>query len=255
MNDSVDLRDVLASWPYDPEHDARFARGSDGRELLQVRTPLGLEQYELEGRPDGLRPHGMVSALEFQFQRLAETRITGAEASFALSAADCAELFNEGTLYYYRYFHLFQLKDWLRTARDTARNLQLFDFVHRHAGRVEDQDYLEKWRPYLVRMHAVASAMLALDKGAHDEALKLVNAAANRIESLEELDDETFKFERERSGLALRELAQQILKHKPVSAIERLERRLRRAIETQAFERAAELRDRIRELKDRKETQ
>ena len=251
MSDLVDLRGVLASWPYDPEHDARFARGSDGREILQVRTPLGLEQYELEGRPDGLRPHGMVSALEFHFQRLAQAKIAGGEASFTLSPADCAELFNEGTLYYYRYFHLFQLKDWLRTARDTARNLQLFDFVHRHAGRVEDQDYLEKWRPYLVRMHAVASAMMALDKGAHDEALNLVNTAANLIGTLEELDDETFKFERERSGLALRELAQQIQKNRPVSAVETLERQLRRAIESQAFERAAELRDRIRELKAR----
>ena len=250
MSDSVDLRGLLASWPFDPENDARFARGDDGRELLQVRTPLGIEQYELEGRPDGLRPHGKESALEFQLQRLAKARAAGQEAAFELGGQECAELFHEGTLYYCRYFRLFQLKDWPRTVRDTSRNLKLFDLVHHHAKRAEDQNHLERWRPYIVRMNAAAAAMLALDKGTHDKALDLVNAAASRVEELEELDDETFHFERERSLNALRELARQIQKNKPVSQLERLERQLHRAIESQAFERAAGLRDRIWELKN-----
>ena len=65
MSDSADLRKILKSWPYDPEQDARIIRGDDGRDLLQVRTPLGIEQYEMDGRPDGARPHGMESALEY----------------------------------------------------------------------------------------------------------------------------------------------------------------------------------------------
>jgi hypothetical protein len=250
MSDSVDLSGLLASWPFDPENDARFARGDDGRELLQVRTPLGIEQYELEGRPDGLRPHGRESALAFQMQRLAKARDAGQEDDFKLGAEECAELFHEGTLYYCRYFRLFQLKDWERTIRDTARNLKLFDFVHRHAEREEDQNHLERWRPYIVRMNAVAAAMLALDKGVHEEALNLVNGAVGQIEVLDEVDDETFLFERERSLNALRELAKQIQTKRPVSNLERLERQLRGAIESQAFERAAQLRDRIRELKN-----
>lgn len=249
MSDVVDLRSLLASWPYDPEQEVRLLRADDGRQIMQVRTPLGIEQYELEGRPDGVRPHGMESALEFHLGRLAAAKAAGHEADFELSPADCAELFSEGTIYYYRYLRLFQLRDWPRTVRDTARNLRLFDLVRRYAAREEDQTYLEKWRPYLVRMNAAAAALQELEKGAHTRALSLVRTAISRIEALAELDDETFKFERERSLLALRELAEQVQKSKPVTELESLERQLCQAIETQQFERAAELRDQIREVR------
>lgn len=247
MSDSVDLRDLLAKWPYDPDNDARLTRGDDGREILQIRTPLGIEQYELDGRPDGLRPHGMGSALEHQQLHLARAKAAGRE--FALGAEDCAELFTEGTLYYYRYLRLFQLRDWPRTLRDTARNLRLFDLIHLHAAREEDRSYLEKWRPYLVRMSAAAAALQELEKGAHNRALEIVQQAIRRIEELEDIEDETFHFERERSLLALRDLAGQVEKTRPVSELDLLERQLNRAIESQEFERAAQLRDRIRSLR------
>ena len=56
MSDSMDLRKTLQAWPYDPEQDARVLPGEDGRQIVQVRTPLGIEQYEVGGRPDGARP-------------------------------------------------------------------------------------------------------------------------------------------------------------------------------------------------------
>ncbi len=249
MNDSMDLRKILQRWPYDPEHDARVLHGDDGREILQVRTPLGIEQHEMDGRPDGARPHRLSSALEFYERRLEEFRIAGPEAEFELSPEECAELFSEATLYYFRYVRLFQLQDWARTVRDTARNLRAFDFVHRYARQEEDQQHLEKWRPYILRINACAAAMLGLEQGAHQKALRIVNEAIAKIGALEEMDDESFQFERERSLTALRELASQIRKDRPLSELERLEHQLRRAIETQDFERAAELRDRLRELR------
>jgi hypothetical protein len=249
MNDSPDLRRILKSWSYDPENDARIAHGDDGREILQVRTPLGIEQYELDGRPDGLRPHGMESALDFYQQRLNQAKFSGREGEFELSPQECSELFHEGTLYYFRYVRLFQLKDWPRTIRDTARNLRAFDFLHRYARREEDQQFLEKWRPYILRVNASATVMQAMEKGAYQEALQGAQEAIRKIEALGELDDETFKFERERSILALRELESQIQKNRPLSELEQLEHQLRRAIDRQEFERAAQLRDRIRVLR------
>lgn len=245
----MDLRAFLQSWPFDPDQDARFAQGDDGREIVQVRTPLGVEQHELEGRPDGLRPHGMESALEYQTQRLRRLQAAGEEASFELNPADCAELFAEGTLYYFRYLHLFQLKDWRRTARDTERNLRLFDLVHRYAAREEDRDHLEKWRPYLLRMRAAAHALMALESGRHQQTLEIIRAAIRQIEELNELDDETFRQERDRSLAALNDLAEQVESTRPIPLVEVLERQLQRAIEAQEFERAAELRDRIRTLR------
>ena len=251
MSDSFDLRALLDSWPYDPDNDARVVLSKDGREVLQVRTPLGVEQLDMEGRPDGARPHEMESALEFQQHRLAQARAAGQAAGFELDAEECVELFNEGTLYYFRYLRLFQLKRWAETVRDTARNLRLFDFVREHAAREEDQNHLEKWRPYVVRMNAAASALLNLEHGAHDRAVEIINRAVERIEALAEMDEETFTFERARSLAALRELAANIEQARPVSAVERLEQQLRQAVDRQEFERAAELRDRIRELKSR----
>lgn len=251
MSENQDLRELLAAWPYDPDEDARFVRGDDGREVLQVRTPLGIEQFELDGRPDGLRPHGAESELSYQLRQLAKARAAGTEEEFALNSADCGELIAEGTIYYFRYLRLFQLKDWPRTIRDTERNLRLFDFIHRHAARPEDRDHLERWRPYLLRMHGAAGALQQVERSEHDDALATLRRAVRDIEALEEMDDETWEFERERSLESLRDLEEQIRRARPVSKVEQLERQLREAIERQEFERAARLRDRLRLLKAR----
>ena len=91
--------------------------------------------------------------------------------------------------------------------------------------------------------------MLEVDRGAYDKARKIVQEVSRNIEALDELEDDTFKFERDRSLMALRELEAQIQKNRPQSELEQLEQQLRRAIEKQEFERAAQLRDRIRELR------
>jgi len=249
MSESVDISRILQNWPYDPENDARMVPAEDGRQILQVRTPLGLEQFELDGRPDGAKPHGMESALEYYTLSLKRAKETDPQADFGLDEPQCTELFNEGTLYYFRYVRLFQLKDWKRTIRDTARNLRAFDLIHQHARREEDREFLEKWRPYVIRVNASAAVMLELETPDYQRALRLAQEAIERIDALDEIDDETFKFERERSRVALRELVAQIKRNRPLSEMEQLESQLRRAIDRQEFERAAELRDRIRALK------
>jgi len=248
MNDNQDISAILAAWQFDPAHNSRIIRATDGRELLQVRLPVGVEQYEIDGRPDGLRPHNQESVLDFQLTRLERARAAGTADSFRLTTAECSELFDEGVLYYCRYLHLFQLQDWRRTIRDTGRNLRLFDLIHDHAHRKEDRQHLEQWRPYVLRMHAVARAMLAVDEHAHDQALQILKETHEQIESLSLLDNETFQVERDRSLQALRDAAEHIEKHRPLTPLEKLHRDLRAAIEAQEFERAAVLRDKIRAL-------
>ncbi|MFA5189283.1 MAG: UvrB/UvrC motif-containing protein [Verrucomicrobiia bacterium] len=248
MSDSSDLRSLFDAWPFDAADDLRVVRGDDGRELLQVRMPLGIEQYEVDGRPDGHRPHEMESELEFHLARLAKAKKAGEEAGFKISAEDCVELFSESVLYYYRYVRFFQLKDWPRTVRDTKRNLRVFDLVQRYAERTEDRVQLEQWRPYVLRMNTVARAMIALDNRQHETARKIVAEALEGIESLPELDNPTFQFERDRSMTALRDLAKQIERSRPLSELERLQQQLKEAVETEQFERAADLRDRIRDF-------
>ena len=245
----ADLKTILDSWPYDPDDCVRVVTLGDGRQVMQVRLALGLEQYELNDRPDGARPHGAESELDYHLARLEQARKNGSEAGFRLDPDECVELFNEGVLYYYRYLHLFQFKDWARTVRDTARNLKLFDFVHSYAARDEDRQYLEQWRPYVLRVKAVAAAMIALGENDHHRALETVHAAAEAIEALPDIDEDTFRFERHRSIEALHELAGEIEKSKPVTELEKLENQLLEAVSSERYERAAELRDRIRVLR------
>jgi excinuclease UvrABC helicase subunit UvrB len=121
--------------------------------------------------------------------------------------------------------------------------------VHRHAQRKEDRTHLEQWRPYILRMNTIARAMLEADQKAHDRAVKIVHEGIEKIENLPEMDDETFRVERERSIEALRETLTHLEHTRPVTELERLNRELRQAIEAQEFERAALLRDRIRALR------
>jgi hypothetical protein len=202
----------------------------------------------MEGRPDGQRPHGMESALAYHLTRLARAKAVK-KRPFSLTSEQCSELFEEGVLYYYRYLHLFQIEEWERTVRDTKHNLRLFDLVQRYAERDEDREHLEQWRPYLVRMHATAAAMMRLKKQDYEGALRIVNDASGQIGSIPEMEDPTFKFERRRSLLALQEMASQIEKTRPLREVDVLERELRTAVVTEDFEQAADLRDRIRALK------
>jgi hypothetical protein len=245
-----DLKSLLDSWPYDPDDCVRVVAMADGREVMQVRLPLGIEQYELDGRPDGHRPHKAESVLDHQLARFEKARAAGKESEFRLSPDECVELFNEGVLYYYRYLHLFQIKDWPRTVRDTGRNLLLFDFVRSHALRDEDKQYLEQWRPYVLRINAIADAMIELGENNHQKALAIVKTAAEKIEAMADVDEETFRFERHRSLEALQDLTEQIEKTKPLSELQKLEQQLRDAVTTEHYERAAELRDRIRRLRE-----
>src|SRR5262245_2684799 len=95
QSETPDLSNFLESWPYDPEQNVRLARGANGREILVVRQPLKLEEYEVEGRPDGQRPHGMESAYELQLAQWAAAKSAGAENAFKLTTMDCAKLFEE----------------------------------------------------------------------------------------------------------------------------------------------------------------
>jgi hypothetical protein len=213
---------------------------------------MGLEQYELEGRPDGLQPHGQESLLDHHLARLAQAKEQGKEDLFELSSAECQALFNEGTLYYFRYLRFFQLKEWALTVRDTTRNLRLFDFAHRYASHDDDQQHLEKWRPYVLRINAVARVMIELSQSRHDQAQAILREAVREIQMLPELDDDTFRYESQRSLTSLGELLLQLEQTRPLSQVERLEKELKQAVDAQDFERAATLRDRLCELRSRK---
>lgn len=61
-----DITAILKEWPYKAgQVNARFVVGTDGLERVQVRLDLGVLQMYADGRPDGERPFGYPSLLEY----------------------------------------------------------------------------------------------------------------------------------------------------------------------------------------------
>lgn len=240
-----DLRDLLESWRYDsenPENNYRRLTGADDRIIIQVREPLGVQQLEYEGRPDGIKPQGKPTWLDY-FRELAESR-----AYFQLTDEDCQKLIQEGILFYQRYLILYQMNDWEGVARDTGRNLEYFDFLKNHVREAAHSLMVEQYRPYVMRMNAIARSWLLWRDGGHDEAVALLKRTIRDLEALDEVPTDVFKLERQRSIKHMKEVIEEFEKKKPESEAELLRRELRQAILSEQFEIAAQLRDRLRLL-------
>ncbi len=249
-----DIGELLKDWPFDPEANVRRIRGDDGVPKLQVRVDQGafqgLLQLNLDGRPDGRRPHDAEFALDYHRSALSRhrERHEGADAGFTLDREACRELFDESSRVYGRYVFLLQLKDYSRVIRDTERNMDLFRFVNAYAEHEDDRRNLERWWPYILRINATARAMQAADHGDFDQALAIIDEVKSRIRELAEVDAEEFQVERERSEQALDELTTDLAARRPPTRAEVLRLRLQQAVEREQFEQAAVIRDQLRRL-------
>jgi hypothetical protein len=167
------FQNFLKDWPYDAENNIRIAFGADGREVILVRLPMGLEQYEMDDRPDGRHVRGIKSAFDYYSAGINLAMSAGVTNSFDLGTEACAELFKEGLLFQHRVMLLVRLKDWARVERDTARNLRLVYFIRHHARHEEDRERISEWRPEITRINNTARAMILLEQCRYQEALQI----------------------------------------------------------------------------------
>jgi hypothetical protein len=244
-----DITDILKSWEFDPDNQVRVIQANDGREVMQIRQPLGIEQYELDGRPDGKTHEGKECYLEVLKENLQEyTEANGTDEGFQVSHEQFQLLQNEGIIYYYRYLVLFQIGDFERTARDTEHNLQICDLLDKYAENEDDKKEILQYRPYILRMFAIAKAMISLHQQLKAAAKEILESAIEEIENMPNIDTPAFQFERIRSLKYLRSTLKQVLEQK-VSPLDKLKKELDAAVEEENYELAAELRDKIRTLK------
>jgi hypothetical protein len=242
---SKDIAPILAGWePNDEEPPVRVISGLDGRDKIQMRIELGLLQMELNGRPDGSRPFGSESLLDYHEAR----RAAGDRASFRLDSEECAELMREGIQYYHRYLALFHLERFDLVARDTSRNLRLFAFVQEHAARARDRLLFDQYRPYVLMMNARALALQALRRGDTPTALKSLDQGIHAIRAfLREYAQEDEEACRELTFL--RRFRRQVKKDIKAGPLERLEEQLGLAIAREDYEEAARIRDQMQRLR------
>lgn len=247
-----DVSDILEEWPYDPNRNARIVTNADGSQKLQIRLRLGLLQMELDGRPDGQRPYGFDTVLEHYQHRLDEYRDEhDTDDGFELDHDAWDELSAEGVLFYERYVVLFQLGDYDRTARDTARNLAVFDFCKEYAERPEDVAALEQYRPYLIRMNAAAIAMARLQDDRPDDARATLRRALDELDQLDAVPTTVFQVEVDRARSMLEGMLNDIKADRTTpTELDKLRDELARAVREERYEDAAALRDRIRRINE-----
>ncbi len=247
---NLDIGGILGDWEFVPgQLSVRKIRGRDGRDKIQMRLDLGLLQMEVAGRPDGQRPHGHESLLDYYEDRLRRHRSqNGADETFYLDDRDCELLRAEGLMYYHRYLAAFVLEDFTIVERDTTRNLRLFDFVARYAENDDDREMLDQYRPYVLMMQTRARAHLALTDHRPRMALAIVRKS---IEAIRECYGDVEDCEEAETGgeiAVLKALADEIREKIPVDPAVKLQKDLDRAVREERYEEAARLRDKLRTL-------
>ncbi len=246
----MDISKILKEWEYIPEEvNVRIIEGKDKSKKIQMRLDLGLLQMEFCGRPDGQRPHGFESLLEYYHKQL-ENHIKqfGDDEGFSLDPGDCALLQNESLQYYYRYLSLYHLKKYDEVEYDTAHNLKIFDLIKNYAEIEQDQLYLERYRPYVIMMNTRAVANRMLEKNQPDEAIEYIDDAIERIDIFfnelhhPELTNKCSEI------VFLNSFADEIRSNWRVNPISQLREKMRQAVELEDYQAAASIRDEIKKL-------
>lgn len=244
---NFDISGILKGWDYDPTSvSARWVKGADGRLKVQLRLDLGLFQMEAEGRPDGSRPRGYRSLLDYY--RSIEKTSPEVHNALKLDEAACAELQQEAMQYYYRYLSFYALHHFEGVVNDTEHNLGLVDLVSRH---VKDEDVawqFLQFYPYIRMMNARARAEKAVAEKQHEEAVKSLQQALDDIQSFwEEYGDTDMGSGRQEIEL-LTDMLKQVRTRKPRSMADKLRDQLQQAIASEDYEKAAVLRDKLNTL-------
>lgn len=250
---SKDLSRLLEEWPYEPGMlNVRLITGEDGEPRIQVRIALGVLQMFVDGRPDGLRPQGYESLLEYHEARLdqATADADGEPVRFSLSPEECEEIREEAAIYYHRYIALLALEDYEGVMRDTTRNLRALDLCARHAETEGDRAALEQFRPYIMMVRARALASQALKDNEPKAALHAIDEGLDALKQYFSDSGEPDMFDESTEVQMLRGMREALVPRLPVSQKSELRARLARAIEQENYELAAILRDELRLLKE-----
>lgn len=245
-----DITPLLEGWEFQPgQVMVRRFEGKDGREKVQLRVDLGVLQMNAEGRPDGKRPYGYSSLFDYYQARRKRylAANNGSDVGYVLKPDDCARLQLEAMQYHQRYFCMLQLEDYPGAIRDAERNLAVFDFVARHAPEEYGQA-IRQFEPQLLMVLTRARASQALENEDFTMAIHHVEEGLQRIRTFYLEHEQAEAAEHSGEILSLETWLEEIRNRRPLSPREKLERALSDAVNSEDYERAAQVRDELKNL-------
>ena len=245
-----DISAILKSWPYKGgQITARFIKADDDEPRIQVRLDMGILQMHASGRPDGERPEGHESLLEYFEARNDESSAAGEEPA-KLNSEECRALRDEAVQYYHRYVALLALEDFEGVVRDTTRNLRVLDLCAEQAETEADRTVLEQFRPYITMVRARAMASQALKENEPRAALLAIDEGLDALRQYFTDQGTPQMFDQSSEVQMLRGMRDSLVPKLPVSQVAELRTRLAKAIEQENYELAAILRDELKQIKE-----
>lgn len=248
---SFDISHILEFWDYKAgEIMVRRFKGKDGVEKIQLRVDLGLLQMNAKGRPDGKRPSGYGSLLEMFQQKLKRhlAENDDSDEGFVLTEEDCGRLQLEILQYHHRYLCMLQLQDFEGASRDARHNLAVFELAERYAESEELAWSLKQFQPHVLMVLARARASQALADSNYELAISRVEEGLSR---LRDFYQDHGKPEMEEHSGEIRSLEvwlEKLRSDRPLTSRELLEKALSEAVQKEDYERAAEMRDALKNL-------
>ncbi len=242
-----DISSILSGWEYDANSiNARWIKGADESAKVQLRVDLGVLQMEAKGRPDGEKPFGFPSLHDYYMDK--EATLFNQDKELALDVDGCGELQQEAMQYYYRYLAFYALRHLEGVIADTQHNLNLFELIARCADDDDVAWQFLQYFPYVRMMNARARCESVMETKQYDEAIRIATDAIQALEEFYEENGDAGEGESSGEIEILEDLLYRVRRERPKTKEETLHVLLSRAIHKENYERAAELRDAIKQL-------
>lgn len=251
-----DIDEALRDWPFEPESGelaVREIQSRDGRSVIQIRIELGVLQLEIEGRPDGVRPHGFDTYLDYLRHRAKMVKRGGD--ALVMTSDQCEQTDREFTQFYHRRIAWLALNHYENAIQDADHTLSLMDFVRNHGPNPEYITSHEHFRGLVLFHRTQAGVALALEARRPEEAIEAIRDGIERLKrhqrTLPDLppppaDDDDAPDEEASCQSLIEQLQRLELEiRKQFDVPKSLRELLEEAIEREDYEAAAKIRDQI----------
>jgi UvrB/uvrC motif len=238
-----DISALLGDWAFNPGAvQARLVEADDGRMVLQIRVDLGLLQLEANGRPDGTRPHGFPTYLDYLREKA--DRAERAERPFLLDDDQCDEADREFVQFYHRRVGWLALREFAKAIADADHTLAFMDFVRNHSPNEQYTLAHEQYRGFVVFHRTQAAAALAVHEDKPEAAIDAIRDGLERLRKFFAAHGLEEQFEEDGMVKQLRSLEQSLRTLHGIEAT--LHEQLEQAVANEEYEAAARIRDALR---------
>jgi len=236
---NLHLDSILDGWEYDSlAVSVRLIKGSDDRDLIQMRVELGLLQLETTGRPDGWCPEGA----DTYFDHLLQLEMVEGD-DLVMSEEQSFETDREFVQFYHRRICWLAMQGYAKAVQDADHTLGLMDFCERHSDDEEWINSHEQYRPFVMYHRIQAHAMSKLVDNKPEEAVQSINRGLEKVRKLYASHGLEEEFEQDELVSRLIDLRESLRDQFEIGRT--LHEQLTDAVASEEYELAARIRDRL----------